>query len=56
MSEYGLMGPHALRQVKGTVQSFAISHSGMIAWASHKDRFDEGFSSYVDEVIAETKF
>ncbi len=51
--KYSLMGPHALRSMKGQIQSLVHSPSGMTAWKGHKDRFDEEFVEFVDAMIAE---
>ena len=52
--KYGLMGPHAIRSVKGTLQSTIRSPSGITAWNDHKNRFDEEFVEFVDAMIAES--
>ena len=51
--KYSLMGPHAIRSVKSTIQSVIRSPSGITAWKEHKDRFDEEFAELVDAMIAE---
>ena len=51
--KYSLMGLHAIRSVKGQIQSLVHSPSGMTAWKGHKDRFDEEFVEFVDAMIAE---
>ena len=50
---YGLMGPHAMRELKGTLRSIVRSPSAMTAWDGRRDRFDEEFVEFVDAMIAE---
>lgn len=50
---YGLMGPHAIRSVKGTIQSIFRSPAAITAWNDHKGRFNEEFAEFVDAMIAE---
>ena len=51
---YGLMGPHAMRELKGTLRSVVRSPSAMAAWDGRRDRFDEEFVEFVDAIFAET--
>ena len=51
--KYGLMGPHAMRSVKGILRSMMRSPAGIAAWKDHKVRFDEEFVEFVDAMIAE---
>ena len=51
--KYSLMGPHAMRSLKGQIQAFMRSPSGITAWKDRKDRFDEEFVEFVDAIIAE---
>ena len=51
--KYGLMGPHGLRSVKGTIQSIIRLPSMITAWKDHKDRFDVEFAELTDAMITE---
>ncbi len=51
--KYSLMGPHALRSMKGQIQSFLRYPSAITSWEDHKDRFNEEFVEFVDAMIAE---
>ena len=54
--EYGLVEPHAMRQVHGTIRSFAeLDGSGILTWTKYRNRFSESFGRYVDSVIEELK-
>ena len=51
--KYSLMGPHAMRSLKGQIQSFSRYPAAITAWKDHKDRFDEEFVEFADAMIAE---
>ena len=53
--EYGLVEPHAMRQVMATARSFGTG-SALQAWTRYKDRFSDGFVSYVESAIADVNF
>ena len=51
--KFGLLGPHAIRHLKGHVSTIRSSQTALTIWQERKDRFDEGFGKFIDASIEE---
>jgi hypothetical protein len=52
--KYGLMGPHAIGFLKESIRSTMQAPSALTVWESHKERFNDEFTDFLDLTLAET--